>query len=219
MKLEKEVAYYCRDRKSAEEFLRLAEKQGFVVDNNKKPTTYLLRSYVMDYEDLCFRISDEYGIVNQVNFCEKKYYENKGYKIVEFKGETKEIMKTTNDIKVIFNDPATILFVDGKKYVSKAHNEDFDEEKGLLMCLAKAQGISHLELKRMIKGAERPSKPSKVVASEKTIEFGPNAICVPVSTHDEMHGNIELKKYIDSKIDNALKKRGRPKKTFDKAFC
>lgn len=58
-----------------------------------------------------------------------------------------------NKPKVIFNPPATILFINGKKYVSKAHNEPFDEEKGLLMCLAKAQGITHLELKRMIKGA------------------------------------------------------------------
>lgn len=57
--------------------------------------------------------------------------------------------------KVIFNPPATILFINGKKYVSKAHNEPFDEEKGLLMCLAKAQGITHLELKRMIKGATK----------------------------------------------------------------
>ena len=45
--------------------------------------------------------------------------------------------------------------MNGKKYVSKAHDEAFDEEKGLLMCLAKANGISHLELKRIIKGAKR----------------------------------------------------------------
>lgn len=57
--------------------------------------------------------------------------------------------------KVIFNKPATILFVDGKKYVSKAHNEEFDEEKGLLMCLAKANGITHLDLKKLIKNAKR----------------------------------------------------------------
>lgn len=65
---------------------------------------------------------------------------------------------TNNDTKVIFNDPATILFINGNKYVSKVHNEPFDEEKGLLMCLAKANGISHLELQRMIKNAKRPTK-------------------------------------------------------------
>lgn len=62
------------------------------------------------------------------------------------------------ETKVIFNPPATILYMNGKKYVSKAHEEDFNEEKGLLMCIAKANGISHLELKRMIKNAKRPDK-------------------------------------------------------------
>lgn len=66
-----------------------------------------------------------------------------------------------DDYKVIFNPPATILWKNGKKYVSKAHDEEFDEEKGLLMCLAKANGISHLELKRMIKNAKRPEKKEK----------------------------------------------------------
>lgn len=65
-------------------------------------------------------------------------------------------IKRRKRMKVIFNDPATILFVDGEKYVSKAHKEKFDEEKGLLMCIAKANGISHLELKRIIKNAQRP---------------------------------------------------------------
>lgn len=64
-------------------------------------------------------------------------------------------------MEVIFNPPATILYVGGNKYVSKAYGEDFDEEKGLLMCLAKAAGITNLELKRMIKNAKRPDKKSK----------------------------------------------------------
>ena len=63
--------------------------------------------------------------------------------------------------EVIFSPPATILIKGGKKYVSKAHNEEYDEEKGLLMCLAKANGISHLELKRMIKNAKRPERKAK----------------------------------------------------------
>lgn len=75
-------------------------------------------------------------------------YPQKIYRRKEKKEET----------KVIFNPPATILYMNGKKYVSKAHEEDFDEEKGLLMCIAKANGISHLELKRMIKNAKRPKE-------------------------------------------------------------
>jgi len=40
--------------------------------------------------------------------------------------------------KVIFNDPATIvIWKDKSKTVVKCHNEDFDREKGLAMCIAK----------------------------------------------------------------------------------
>lgn len=69
--------------------------------------------------------------------------------------------------QIIINPPAVILIKDGKKYVSKAHEEEFDEEKGLLMCLAKAQGITHLELKRMLKNAKRPEKKEKKVKEAK----------------------------------------------------
>lgn len=41
-------------------------------------------------------------------------------------------------VKVIFNDPATIvLWGDGSKTVVKAKNEPFDPEKGLAMAIAK----------------------------------------------------------------------------------
>lgn len=41
-------------------------------------------------------------------------------------------------VKVIFNDPATIVFWgDGTKTVVKAMNEPFDPEKGLAMAIAK----------------------------------------------------------------------------------
>ena len=75
--------------------------------------------------------------------------------------------KSRNNIKVIFSDPATILFIGDKKYISKAHGEKFDPEKGLLMCLAKANGISHLDLKRMIKGATYPKFEIGVFPSEE----------------------------------------------------
>lgn len=71
--------------------------------------------------------------------------------------------------KVIFNNPATILLIGKNKYVSKAHNEPFDPEKGLLMCLAKANGISHLDLKRMIKSAKVQSKREKTSTNKEEI--------------------------------------------------
>lgn len=71
--------------------------------------------------------------------------------------------------KVIFNNPATILLIGKNKYVSKAHDEPFDPEKGLLMCLAKANGISHLDLKRMIKNAKVQSKRKKTSTNKEEI--------------------------------------------------
>lgn len=59
------------------------------------------------------------------------------------------------DMRVIFNDPTTILIVGDKKYIAKAHDEEFDEEKGLLMCLAKASGYTHANLKSLLKVAQR----------------------------------------------------------------
>ena len=61
-------------------------------------------------------------------------------------------------MRVIFNKPATILIVGDKKYIAKTHNEEFDEEKGLLMCLAKASGYTHADLKNLIKSAQRQEK-------------------------------------------------------------
>lgn len=76
-------------------------------------------------------------------------------------------IKRRKRMKVIFNDPATILFVDDKKFVSKAHKEKFDPEKGLLMCLAKANGISHLELIRLMKNANWVSPETPYKKKEK----------------------------------------------------
>lgn len=45
---------------------------------------------------------------------------------------------TPKPVRVIFNDPATIVFwSDGTKTVVKAHNEPFNQEKGLAMAIVK----------------------------------------------------------------------------------
>lgn len=116
------------------------------------------------------------------------------------------------DIKVIFNDPVTILYMNGKKYISKAHDEEFDEEKGLLMCLAKANGISHLELKRMIKNAERQNT-HKVLSKKDMLHVsGDNFDYV---TWKEQYG---IKMTLDEEVEKLKetisdkKRRGRPRK-------
>ena len=72
--------------------------------------------------------------------------------------------------KLIFRDNATILFKDGKRYVAKCCEGDtYDKEKGLLVCLAKANGIGFKELQEMLAGAEYQSQKSnkyKITLSE-----------------------------------------------------
>lgn len=69
-----------------------------------------------------------------------------------------DLADKTRNMRVIFNDPTTILIVGNKKYISKAHDEKFDEEKGLLMCLAKASGYTHANLKKLLANAQRQTK-------------------------------------------------------------
>ena len=61
--------------------------------------------------------------------------------------------------KVIFNDPATIVFwSDGSKTVVKCANEEFDKEKGLAMAICKRvlgnKGNYFNEFRKWIKDEE-----------------------------------------------------------------
>ena len=79
-------------------------------------------------------------------------------------------IKRINDVdKIIFNNPATIVYMlDGSRYVTKAHQEEFDAEKGLALALLKAFGISYLDLQRLIKSATVQEKkaPKKKVETK-----------------------------------------------------
>ena len=58
--------------------------------------------------------------------------------------------------EVIFNEPATILYKDGKKYVSKCDKEDkFSEELGLALCLLKSFGVSYSDFEKLLNSAKR----------------------------------------------------------------
>lgn len=61
--------------------------------------------------------------------------------------------------EAIFNEPATILYKDGKKYVCKCDKEDkFSEELGLALCLLKSFGVSYSDFEELLKGAKRQNK-------------------------------------------------------------
>ena len=98
------------------------------------------------------------------------------------------VIKPSYIKQIIFNDPATILILnDGRKIVSKAHVEEFDKEKGLLMCLCKANGITHLQLKKLIDGAvDQKPKPE------------PEPEVLPVK---EMIGNLPIGEFTEIVTD------------------
>lgn len=68
------------------------------------------------------------------------------------------VVELLNNSKVIFNEPATILIVGNKKIISKAYAEKFDEEKGLLVCIAKYFGLSYQDIKRLLSKAKNQKK-------------------------------------------------------------
>lgn len=81
--------------------------------------------------------------MNKVTFSAEQVAWDKGYnKGWNQRGKLDEIAYGRSALrikKVIFNDPATIVFwADGTKTVAKAHGEDkFDKEVGLTVCIAK----------------------------------------------------------------------------------
>jgi len=58
------------------------------------------------------------------------------------------------EMKLYYSKPYTYLEVDGKTFKAKcSESEPFDEEKGALVCLSKANGYSYGDINKMIKEA------------------------------------------------------------------
>lgn len=64
-------------------------------------------------------------------------------------------LEQLNDLKVVFDGNKTILSSNGKEYVATCEEGDtYDKEKGLLVCIAKANGITFEDLQQMLEKAE-----------------------------------------------------------------
>lgn len=80
-------------------------------------------------------IATEAAFNKMYNLNKMKEEINKMYGLNKMKAN---IMLTSSIVKVIFNDPATIVFwSDGTKTIVKCEGEAFDPEKGLAMAIAK----------------------------------------------------------------------------------
>ena len=109
--------------------------------------------------------------------------------------------------KVIFNEPAVILYANGQKYVSKAYNQEFDPEVGLMMCLIKAFGISYLDLKRLIATVKKEEK--KVEEKKNVVKVNKKVIKEESVAMDTTHLIEEVGPRIDV-VSPKGKKRGKP---------
>lgn len=65
------------------------------------------------------------------------------------------LVKSSKTNKVLVSNQATIFFDKyGEKYVSKCSNEEFDLEKGIMMCLCKKHGYTYEDIRRLLKNVE-----------------------------------------------------------------
>lgn len=171
--------YRFRTEEDYLDFLKTAEQQGYKWDSEDKPTQ--LADKYKNYAKIMY-INTGYGRLTYATYIDERrtqveYWARKEEE--KNKGDKKMTQEEFDiyymgkfprkEYKIIFNDPATILFVNGKKYVAKAHDEEFDCEKGALVCLMKSFGISHLDLKRMIKNAKVQSKGKKTSTNKEEI--------------------------------------------------
>lgn len=66
------------------------------------------------------------------------------------------IFKKSSEIeRIIVNGTCTIVFFkDGRKTTSNVHDEEFDAEKGVMMCIIKGHGVTHGDIRRVIKACD-----------------------------------------------------------------
>ena len=88
----------------------------------------------IDYKSIPTSLTNE-----EINYIKQdRMMLNSIYGIPSFLKLEKETSSMFDIDRVIFNDPATIVFwKDGTKTVVKCENEEFDEEKGLAMAISK----------------------------------------------------------------------------------
>lgn len=66
-----------------------------------------------------------------------------------------DLVKRSRKNCVLISNQATILFDEnGEKYVSKCSNEEFDLEKGIMMCLCKKHGYTYEDIRRLLDNVE-----------------------------------------------------------------
>lgn len=102
------------------------------------------------------------------------FYDGKKFRIKECGYEwTPEMVEVIPKDKLIFRDNATILIKDGKRYVTKCDKDDvYDREKGLLIVLAKANGIKYADIQKILENAEIQGRDMKAREVSRPAKVG-----------------------------------------------
>ena len=107
------------------------------------------------------------------------------------------MLEPVKEDKLIFNGNATILFKDGKKYVTKCDTSDtYDREKGLLTVLAKANGYNYEAIQEMLKNAIIKGKDMKVREVRRRAKVGEYVKII--NSKDTSYRNGDILKIIDA---------------------
>lgn len=109
-----------------------------------------------------------------------------------------EMLEPVKEEKLIFNGNATILFKDGKKYVTKCDASDtYDREKGLLTVLAKANGYNYEAIQEMLKNATIKGKDMQVREVRRRAKVGEYVKIINAMDTYNNYRNGDILKIID----------------------
>ena len=107
------------------------------------------------------------------------------------------MLEPVKEDKLIFNGNATILFKDGKKYVTMCDASDtYDREKGLLTVLAKANGYNYEAIQEMLKNATIKGKDMEVREVRRRAKVGEYVKII--NAKDTSYRNGDILKIIDA---------------------
>ena len=110
-----------------------------------------------------------------------------------------EMLEPVKEDKLIFNGNATILFKDGKKYVTKCDTSDtYDREKGLLTVLAKANGYNYEAIQEMLKNATIKGKDMQVREVRRRAKVGEYVKIINANGACNNYRNGDILKIIDA---------------------
>lgn len=127
-------------------------KVGDIVRANAKSDQYDITNIENEWEGTVISVNDR-GCFKAITNSSKRCCQGEVWDGLY--PDCFDLVKESKKGKVLVSNQATILFdEDGKKYVSKCSGEEFDLEKGIMMCLCKKHGHTYEDIKKLLKNTK-----------------------------------------------------------------